>query len=119
MKKDATASSPAGRQEIVATAADFDEHGALTRDFLREARATASCEHENIVIIHEADEHDGTPYMVLEHLDGSNLRQAAGGHKQAPARAVELIVPVHLPADNRVVTMAELAKWIGRAAPTH
>src|SRR6476469_3620615 len=67
---------------------------ALTRDFLREARATASCEHENIVIIHEADEHDGTPYMVLEHLDGANLRQAADGHKLAPARAVELIVPV-------------------------
>ena len=70
------------------------DSAALTRDFLREARATASCEHENIVIIHEADEHDGTPYMVLEHLDGSNLRQAAGGRKLAPARAVELIVPV-------------------------
>ncbi|HXU04107.1 MAG TPA: serine/threonine-protein kinase, partial [Polyangia bacterium] len=66
----------------------------LTRDFLREARATASCEHENIVVIHEADEHEGTPYMVLEHLEGSNLRQAAGGRKLAPARAVELIVPV-------------------------
>ena len=34
MKKNATASSTAGGQEIVATAADFDEHGALTRDFL-------------------------------------------------------------------------------------
>ena len=67
---------------------------ALTRDFLREARATASCEHENIVIIHEADEHDGTPYMVLEHLDGSNLREAAGGRRLAPGRAVELMVPV-------------------------
>ena len=66
----------------------------LTRDFLREARATASCEHDNIVVIHEADEHEGTPYMVLEHLDGSNLRQVAGGRPMAPARAVELIVPV-------------------------
>src|ERR1700681_2206682 len=34
MKKNATASYTAGGQEIVATAADFDEHGALTRDFL-------------------------------------------------------------------------------------
>jgi hypothetical protein len=66
----------------------------LTRDFLREARATASCEHDNIVVIHEADEHEGTPYMVLEHLDGSNLRQVAGGRAMAPVRAVELIVPV-------------------------
>jgi len=65
-----------------------------TRDFLREARATASCEHPNIVVIHEADEHDGTPYMVLEHLEGGNLRQATGGRKQAPGRAIELILPV-------------------------
>ena len=34
MKKNTTSSSTAGGQEIVATAADFDEHGALTRDFL-------------------------------------------------------------------------------------
>jgi len=27
---------------------------------------------------------------------------------------VQRIVPVHLPADNRVVTMAELTKWVGR-----
>jgi eukaryotic-like serine/threonine-protein kinase len=66
----------------------------LTRDFLREARATASCEHENIVIIHEADEHEGMPYMVLEHLEGGNLRRVADGRKLAPGRAVELIVPV-------------------------
>jgi glyoxylase-like metal-dependent hydrolase (beta-lactamase superfamily II) len=31
---------------------------------------------------------------------------------------VKRIVPVHYPVDNRVVTMAELAKWVGRAAPT-
>jgi serine/threonine protein kinase len=66
----------------------------LNRDFLREARATASCAHENIVIVHEADEHEGTPYMVLEYLEGSNLRQAAGGRKLAAGRALELIVPV-------------------------
>jgi glyoxylase-like metal-dependent hydrolase (beta-lactamase superfamily II) len=29
---------------------------------------------------------------------------------------VQRIVPVHYPADNRVVTMAELTKWVGRPA---
>ena len=29
---------------------------------------------------------------------------------------VQRIVPVHYPADNRVVTMAELTKWVGRSA---
>jgi glyoxylase-like metal-dependent hydrolase (beta-lactamase superfamily II) len=32
---------------------------------------------------------------------------------------VQRVVPVHYPADNRVVTMAELAKWAGRTAATH
>jgi glyoxylase-like metal-dependent hydrolase (beta-lactamase superfamily II) len=31
---------------------------------------------------------------------------------------VQRIVPVHYPADNRVVTMAELAKWVGRTGST-
>jgi eukaryotic-like serine/threonine-protein kinase len=67
---------------------------ALTRDFLREARATASCNHDNIVIIHEADEHEGMPYLVLEHLEGKNLREAMGGGGVTAGRAVELMVPV-------------------------
>ena len=31
---------------------------------------------------------------------------------------VQRIVPVHYPADNRVVTMAELTRWAGRSAST-
>jgi hypothetical protein len=65
-----------------------------TKDFLREARATARCDHDNIVIIHEADEHEGAPYMVLEYLEGKNLRQTLRGRKLTAGRAAELIVPV-------------------------
>src|SRR5262249_2657296 len=43
--------------------------------FLAEARATAHCKHENIVVIHEVDEAGGVPYMVLEHLEGYTLRE--------------------------------------------
>ncbi|MEP7310479.1 MAG: MBL fold metallo-hydrolase [Acidobacteriota bacterium] len=32
---------------------------------------------------------------------------------------VQRIVPVHYPADNRVVTMAELTRWVGRTGATH
>jgi serine/threonine protein kinase len=66
----------------------------LTKDLLREARATAACDHDNIVIIHEADEHEGTPYLVLEYLEGKTLRQLMRGRKVPPSRALELIVPV-------------------------
>jgi hypothetical protein len=65
-----------------------------TQDILREARATATCHHDNIVIIHEADEHEGVPYLVLEHLEGKDLRHAVGGRRLATGRVVELMVPV-------------------------
>jgi serine/threonine protein kinase len=74
----------------------------LTERFLREARATARCMHENIVVIHEVGEHDGHPFMVLEYVEGQTLRQwlrehaaAAGEHApMPPGRAVELMLPV-------------------------
>ena len=78
----------------VAIKAMLKRSTAATGDFLREARATASCNHENIVVIHEADEHEGVPYMVLEHLEGADLRGVAGGKRLPPHRAVALIVPV-------------------------
>ena len=43
--------------------------------FLAEARATARCKHENIVVIHEVDELQSCPYMVLEYLEGRTLRE--------------------------------------------
>ena len=66
--------------------------------FLVEARATAQCNHDNIVIIHEVDEHDGMPYMVLELLEGKTLRElmgrSDGGKRMPPSRVVELMLPV-------------------------
>jgi glyoxylase-like metal-dependent hydrolase (beta-lactamase superfamily II) len=32
---------------------------------------------------------------------------------------VQRVVPVHYPADNRVVTMAEIARWVGRTGSTN
>ncbi|MCY1022179.1 serine/threonine-protein kinase [Pyxidicoccus sp. MSG2] len=67
----------------------------FTRRFLIEARATARCSHENIVIIHEVGEVGASPYMVLEFLQGQPLnRLLKGSPRLPPARAVELMVPV-------------------------
>jgi len=68
--------------------------GELNQRFLLEARATASCEHENIVGIHEVGEHGGAPFMVLEYLQGQSLKKLVAGQRVPAARAVELIVPV-------------------------
>src|SRR5688572_16271413 len=36
----------------------------ITARFILEAKATARCSHENIVVIHEVGEHGGNPFMV-------------------------------------------------------
>ena len=52
----------------------MDQQGELrAQRFLAEARATARCKHENIVVIHDVGEADGQPYMVLEYLEGPTL----------------------------------------------
>src|SRR6187549_882799 len=50
--------------------------------FLVEARATAQLGHENIVIIHELGEHEGTPFMVLEYLKGKTLHEKLQERRQ-------------------------------------
>jgi serine/threonine protein kinase len=68
----------------------------LIDGFLREARATAACQHENIVVIHEVDDGEdiGLPSMVLEYLEGQSLRSFIRGRQLSPHRAVELMLPV-------------------------
>ncbi|HEX7836489.1 MAG TPA: serine/threonine-protein kinase, partial [Kofleriaceae bacterium] len=74
----------------------------LDERFLAEARATARCHHENIVVIYEVGAHGGRPYMVLEYLEGQTLRQWMIDHaardgapdRVSPSRAVELMLPV-------------------------
>jgi serine/threonine protein kinase len=65
--------------------------------FLTEARATAQCDHPNIVIIHEVNELGVTPYMVLEFLEGQALRElipTGAGVKLPASRVVEIMLPV-------------------------
>jgi serine/threonine protein kinase len=70
-------------------------HPDLTQRFIVEARATARCSHENIVIIYEVGEHNGSPYMVLEFLKGQPLtKQLEGGQKMPYTRVVDIMASV-------------------------
>ncbi|WP_437987849.1 nSTAND1 domain-containing NTPase [Sorangium sp. So ce117] len=78
--------------------------------FLDEARATARCRHENIVVIHEVDEIRGYPYLVLEYIKGRSLREWMAQRERpatrgspfaptppgpiSPGQVVELMIPV-------------------------
>src|SRR5262249_42164604 len=66
----------------------------FTQRFLVEARATAQCRNEHIVVIYGVDEFHGLPYMVLEYLEGPSLAHVMQGKRLPVGRVVELIVPV-------------------------
>src|SRR5215475_1428912 len=44
--------------------------------FRREATATANLKHKNIVIVYEYGEYEETPYLVMEYLEGEDLKSA-------------------------------------------
>src|SRR5262245_8906910 len=66
-----------------------------TKHVLAEARATARCRHENIVVIYEVGEHVGAPYLVLEYLDGRPLTALIENGQRLPcSRAVEIMCAI-------------------------
>lgn len=48
------------------------------RRFLREARAAAAISHPHVLTIHSVEEHDGIPFLVMEYVSGSSLREYVG-----------------------------------------
>lgn len=66
----------------------------LTRRFIIEARTTARCTHENIVIIHDAGELNGSPFMVLEFLEGKTLSDFQASDPPTIPHSVEIMVSV-------------------------
>ncbi|GLH72846.1 hypothetical protein GETHLI_13480 [Geothrix limicola] len=68
----------------------FGSDGDRLRRFQQEARVLASLSHPNVVQIFEAGEHEGSPYLVMELLEGETLRERMRGKALPPKRAAEL-----------------------------
>ncbi|MCX6543897.1 MAG: protein kinase [Acidobacteria bacterium] len=66
---------------------------ALAR-FEREAQAVATLSHPNILGIHDFGVERGTPYAVMELLEGQTLRELMGGAAVPPRKAVEYALQI-------------------------
>jgi eukaryotic-like serine/threonine-protein kinase len=63
-----------------------DEH--FRERFVREARMAAGLAHPNVVSIYDAGEEDGTPFIVMECVEGTTLAEEVARRKRLPAGEV-------------------------------
>jgi serine/threonine protein kinase len=91
------AHDPTTRQKVVLklVAEDGSSAGARAR-LVREARSLASLDHSGIVKIFGYGEHDGSPWIAMEHVRGTDLK-------------------AHL-ADRRYVPAEQATRWMVQAA---
>ena len=64
---------------------------AFAERFLREARALARLSHDHIVAVHDFGETDGLCWLLMEYVDGVDLRQAMETGQLSPERALAIV----------------------------
>jgi eukaryotic-like serine/threonine-protein kinase len=64
------------------------------RRFEQEARAAGALNHPNIVAVYDIGAHQGTPYLVMELLEGSTVRDRLRDGALPPRKAIECAVQI-------------------------
>jgi Tol biopolymer transport system component/serine/threonine protein kinase len=65
-----------------------DEH--RKQRFLREAHASSVLNHPNICVIYEVGESNGTPFIAMEYIEGTNLEEKIGGRPLSNSEIIDI-----------------------------
>jgi serine/threonine-protein kinase len=63
------------------TTLDYVDNPDLLQRFYREAQSTGNLHHRNIVTVYELGDHEGSPYLVMEYLEGETLDAVIQGSR--------------------------------------
>ena len=70
---------PALDREVVLKRLDLEsDDPSIAQRFVREARLAAALDHPHVVTLFDFFEHDGVPYIAMEHVAGGSLRTLIG-----------------------------------------
>ena len=64
------------------------------RRFEQEAKAAGALNHPNLLTVFDTGQHEGSPYVVFELLEGTTLRQVVGRAALPPRKAVDYAVQI-------------------------
>lgn len=79
---------------LKAIAADLAQDANYRERFERESRLAASIDHPNIIPVYEAGDFEGTLYLIMRWVDGTDLRTLLKeSARLAPGRVVRLLRP--------------------------
>ncbi len=70
---------------------EVNEEAAFAERFTREARALARLSHPNIVAVYDFGQTDGVYFLLMEYVDGVNLRQSIQSGGITPAAALAIV----------------------------
>ncbi len=73
---------------------EFVRDARVLERFRREARAASQLNHPNICTIHDIDDNNGHPFIVMEKLDGESLKQRLRGGALPLDEALDIAVQI-------------------------
>jgi Protein kinase domain len=73
---------------------EWGKDPAFAARFAREARALAKLSHPQVVAVHDFGDADGLYYLLMEYVDGDNLRQRLQAGRVPPREALAVVTQV-------------------------